>query len=736
MVCNRRQVGSSGPGSMTRRAFLVSAAISSAGVTLLLTRSAGTAAANASPTPYAFVQLSKRGIVTVLCPKAALGQGVGTGIAALIAEELDVEWDHVVIAQAPVNPTVYDHLTVGSDSIHESWLAMRRVGGTLRAMLMQAAADGWAVPASECSTDRGYVIGPRSQRLPYGELASAAARLPVPDPASITLKRPEAFRLIGRSLPSADTRDKVSGTTRFGIDVRVDGMLFAVIARAPMPGAHPVRVDRGRALAVPGVRAVFEIPPVAGDAFTAGGVAVVAATTWSALEGRRRLGVDWKPSSAPGLDSDSVSNALRRAIDYPEFVVRGDERAKRFIATADKVIEAEYELPYMAHATMEPMNATADCRNNPVRVWIPTQNAADARAAVARLLGLPASSIAISMTPAGGGFGRRDATDFVVEAAQVSKQVGAPVQVVWSREDDIQFDRYRPAAVHRLAAALSSEGLPIAWIDRFSSTSIARFLGESTPAKRAGTEIEGAVDIPYSIPAVHVEYTSIEGPVRVGWWRSVADSINGFVVEGFLNELAHFARADPLGYRLRLLEPHRSIAENDPRPLRVDRLRAVLKRVAATAKWGSALPEGHAQGIACHYCRGTYVAEVAEVSLDGKGIKIHRVDAAVDCGRVINPSGVLAQIEGGIVWGLSTVLGGSVAIAQGRVIERNFDGLNLLRMSNCPPIHAELLESTEDPSGVGEPGVPPLAPAVAGAILKLTGRAVRRLPYRPSNLRS
>jgi isoquinoline 1-oxidoreductase beta subunit len=649
-------------------------------------------------------------------------------MAALIAEELDVEWNHVVIVQAPVDPAIYDHLTVGSNSIREAWLPMRQIGAMLRAMLIQVAANRWNVPVKECSSEPGFVVGPLSRRVPYGELASDAARIPVPDPASMRLKRPEAFRLIGRSLPNADTRDKVNGAALFGIDVRLEGMLFAVVARAPVPNARPVKFDGQRALAVPGVRAVFEIPPVAGDAHTAGGIAVAATSTWSALEGRRRLAVDWQPASSPGWDSDAVSNELRRAIDRAEFVVRNEEMAKRTVAAGTRVLVAEYELPYMAHATMEPMNATVDCSKDPIRVWIPTQNPEDARAAVARLFGLPPDSVSVSMTYAGGGFGRRDATDFVVEAAQVSKYLRAPVQVVWSREDDIQFDRYRPAAIHQIAAALSPDGLPIAWTDRFSSTSIARFLGASTPAARAGTEITGAVDAPYSIPAVHVEYTSIEGPVRVGWWRSVADSINGFVVEGFMNELAHFAKFDALEYRLRLLDPNRAIAEQNWPQLRVARLRAVLMRVANTAGWGRALPEGHAQGIACHYCRGTYVAQVADVSLDGEGPKVHRVYAAVDCGRVINPSGVIAQIEGGIAWGLSAVLGGSISIADGRVVERNFDALNLLRMNTCPPVHIELVESSEDPSGVGETGLPPLAPAVAGAILKLTGRAVRRLP--------
>jgi isoquinoline 1-oxidoreductase subunit beta len=664
-----------------------------------------------------------------------MGQGVTTALPALLAEELDVDWSVVDVVQAPVDPDRYDHLTVGSSSVQSAWLPLRRTGATVRFLLLQAAAAGWGVPPDLCRTARGYVIAPHGARASYASLVPNARRLPIPDPAQVRLKERSQFVILGRPIPPKNSQDKVTGTSVFGIDVRIPGCYYAMIERCPIIDALLSGFDDRKARAVPGVIAIFPVPAIGRPAFTAGGVAIVARNTWAALQARALLQITWGQGPQPPTSTTAVVQSLRDAVRKPGLVVRDVRPNPGAIANCGagtRTHDALFELPFVAHATMEPMNATVHVQEHRVDAWLPTQNAADARAAIAQVLARSRDSIEIHQTLLGGGFGRRDATDFAVEAAQISAICGAPVHVIWTRSDDIRYDRYRPAACHYLSATVDTRGVPISWLDRMSSTSISQFLDPPATARPEESEIGGARDVPYDIPSIRVEYTPTPSRIPVGWWRSVENSINAFAVECFIDELAAAGARDPLEYRLELLASARTISQPSGRPLETARLRQVL--LGATADWARPSSDGRGKGIACHFCRGTYVALVAEVSLDADDIRVHRIDATVDCGQVINPNDAGAQLEGGIIFGLSAVLGDAISVVRGRVVQDNFHNFRVCRMSQAPEIRIQLVASDTEPSGLGEVGVPCVAPAVANAIFAITGKRVRRLPIRLNEL--
>jgi isoquinoline 1-oxidoreductase beta subunit len=613
-----------------------------------------------------------------------------------------------------------------------SWLPLRRAAAAARILLVRVAAARWNEAPERCRTEAGRVLGPRGQHASYAELVEAASRLPVPDLEKVQLKDPAAFKIIGRSIPRVDIPSKVDGSAEFGIDVRVPGMVYAVVARCPTFGGRLKRFDARKTRAVPGVRHVLEIPPVGDDVFSAGGVVVVGDNTRAALRGREALEVEWNPVVAES--TAALHDQFLSILAKPGLVVRDDGEA--FSVLGQRSAEAIYDLPFVAHATMEPMNATVHVRSDGVEAWLPTQEAGGSRDTLARIFKVSPLSVTVHVTQLGGGFGRRSATDFAVEAAQVSSLVGAPVQVVWSREDDIQHDFYRPASMHLLRAALGPGGLPAAWVHKMTSTSIAAFFGPPETAKPEETEIGGAVDLPYAIPSIRVEYSPAKSRIPVSWWRSVDNSINAFVTECFLDELAGAGGLDPLDLRLRLLSEPRKIQlpPGAGAVLETARLKAVLERAAAGAGWRSPPPPGRGRGLACHFSYHTYVAEVAEVSVSGEDVRVHKVHAVVDCGLAVNPDIVRAQIEGAIVYGLSAALKGSITIAEGRVQQSNFHDFEVLRLPEMPEIEVEIVPSEAAPAGVGEPGLPPIAPAVANAVFALTGKRVRRLPIRVREL--
>jgi isoquinoline 1-oxidoreductase beta subunit len=576
-------------------------------------------------------------------------------------------------------------------------------------MLLAAAAETWQVEADECRARSGRVLHPASGRsLGYGELAATAARQPVPD--LVFLKEPEEFRLVGTPQPRLDTPAKVDGSAQFGMDVRRPGMLFASVERCPVFGGRLARLDSARAQASPGVRAVVPIEA---------GVAVVADSTWQAFQARERLEIEWDLGPGAKVDSAAISNAFRELADAGgAALAAGRGEPEPALAGAVKTLEAEYEVPFQAHACMEPMNCTADIGPESCDVWVPTQNQTRTQQVAMRITGLPAEQVRVHTTYLGGGFGRRGETDFVSDAVALAKHLGKPVQVVWTREDDIRHDFYRPATYNRLRGGVDAEGQPVAWQHHIVGPSI--FARVFPGAIRDGIDrmsVEGASNLPYGVPHLRVEYSQADTHVPVGFWRSVGSSQNAYITECFFDELARLGGQDPYQLRLQLLAD-------------APRHQGVLRLAAEKAGWGQPRSDGRHLGIAVAESFGSYVAQVAEVSIDGGRVRVHRVVCAVDCGLVINPDSVEAQMESGIVYGLCAVLKGEIGIEQGRVAQSNFHDFPLLRMDEMPAVEVYIVPSDQPPGGIGEPGTPPIAPAVANAVFAATGKPVRSLPIK------
>lgn len=693
---------------LSRRQFLGVSATGAAGLWLAATLpGSATAAAAGALAPDAWLRIEPSGAVTVFLGKSEMGQGSYTGLAVLVAEELEADWKSVRVVQADADAKRFGQMmTGGSASIRALFDPLRKTGATAREMLVSAAARRWKVERASCRAEGGAVLhAPSGRKLSYGELAVAAAREPVPkDPP---LKDRARWRLIGTKVPRLDGPDKVRGRARFGLDVRVPGQRFAAVARPPVVGGKVARVDAARARGVPGVRQVVEVPS---------GVAVVADSTWAALTGRDALDVTFDPGPNGALDSEALARALAEA--RPEQPARREGDVEGALSAAATRLEAVYEVPLLAHATMEPMNCTADVRDGGAELWAPTQAPTWAQADVARALGLPPEKVKVHVTFLGGGFGRRALPDFAVEAALVSRAAREPVQVVWTREDDTRHDYYRPAGRNELRGGVDRAGRLVAWHHRVRTPSISgQIFGN---ARRWGDHpdvLEGAIGFPYRAGAVQIDAAMPEVGIRLGWWRSVYSSQNAFPEECFVDELAAAARKDPLAFRLEHLPT-------------TSRLRGALVLAAERAGWGKPAPDGRARGIACHSSFGSHVAEVAEVSAKDGRLRVHRVVAAVDLGVAVNPDSVEHQVEGAIVYGLSAVLRGEITLAKGAVVQGNFDDQDPLRIDEMPEVEVHLVPSREPPGGIGEPGLPPLAPAVANAVFALTGRRHRRLPLR------
>jgi isoquinoline 1-oxidoreductase beta subunit len=691
-----------------------------------------------TPNPFdAWVRIAPDGAVTLMLAKTEMGQGAMTALPMILAEELDVDFSKVTVEQALCNPAWYEHGTGGSASVKDSFVPLRQAGAAARAMLVGAAAEKLKVDPATLKTDKGFVVGPSGQRLSYGELVEAASKRPLPDFKTVPLKDPASFAIVGQSLPRVDIPPKVDGSARYGMDVRVPGMLYAVIARCPAFGGKAAKHSAEAAKAVPGVKHVVEIPPTGADgAFAPGGIAVVAETTYAAIEGRKALGVEWDAGPNAGESTAGLRKAMEQLVSAAGKSCRDEGDCDAVLARAgNKKIEAVYELPFTAHACMEPMNATVHVKPDGVEAWLSTQASDWPQGVIAKIAGVKPEQVKVHTTLLGGGFGRKYHADYAAEAAQVSKAVQAPVQVVWTRDDDIQHDFYRPMSMHRLSGALDDAGKPLAWHHRMSSTAIAA-LWEPEKGKPEASEIGGAVNLPYAFPNLRMEYALAKTAVPVMWWRSVENSLTAFVNESFMDELAHLAGQDPLKFRLALLAEPRKIKfpEDSTSVLETERLKGVLELAAAKAGWGTPLPAGRGRGIACHFSFDSYCAEVAEVSVVKGAIKVDRIVAAVDCGRVVHPDGVAAQVEGGVAYALSAALKGAITIKDGRCEQSNFHDFQVLRMPEMPKVEVHLVKSAAPPTGVGEPGLPPVAPAVMNAVFAATGKRLRRLPVAPGDL--
>jgi len=723
---------------ISRRNFVASGAVAAAGLLIGLRFSGGflhgqesdRAEKKAGPNPFdAYIHVKPDGKISLIVAKSEMGQGIKTGLAMILAEEAEVDFNSVSVEQAETRPDIYAHMgTGGSGSTIENFTPLRRAGATVRELMIAAAAAKWNVPKKECEAKKGIVVHEKSSRqASYGELVPAARKLPLPDPEKVELKDQADFELIGRATPRVDVPAKVSGSAQFGLDVRVPEMLFAVVARCPTFGGQHAHFEAAKAKAVSGVLDVFEIPALGHGVFTAGGVVVVAESTWAAMKGRDALEIAWDHGSAVSETSLAMYEELRTAAQKPGKQVRNDGNVDAVLANAAKKVEALYELPLLAHATMEPMNITVHARGDNAEVWAPTQSPDWVQGTVAQVLGLAPNKVVVHTTYMGGGFGRRYMADFPAEAAQIAKKVSKPVQLVWSREDDMTHDFYRPASCHRFQGAVDANGRPTAWFHTLASTSIRGFWDPKAPPE--SQEVGGAQQMPYAIPNVRLAFNPVASAVPRAWWRSVENSFNGFAVECFIDELAAAAGTDPFEFRRRLLVKPANWKPKNEDDVDPARLRGVLELAAEKSGWGTPLPRGRGRGIAAFCSFGSYFAEVAEVTVKGTDFKIDRMVAAVDCGQIVNPESVRSQTEGAIIYGLSAALKNEITIKNGAVEQTNFDGYDPLRISEAPPIEVHLNQSKEDPGGMGEPALPPAAPAVANAIFAAGGQRLRKMPF-------
>jgi isoquinoline 1-oxidoreductase subunit beta len=708
---------------ISRRSFVGISA--GAGAGLLLGIRLDSSRAFASPpapaewTPNAWLRVSESGIVTIIAHKAEMGQGVFTALPMMVAEELDAKWDDVRVEQSPARAP-YETATGGSDSVRSTWLPLRQAGAAARSMLIAAAAAEWQVAAAECTTEPGVVVhAPSKRRTTYGSVASKAATMPVPDVATLSLKSPDAFRIIGTPVVRRDAAAKGDGSAIFGMDVKVPGMLVASVARCPVYEGTLARLDDAKARAVRGVRKIVTLEAARPYGLPAR-VAVVADTTWAAMKGRRALEIEWNGGSNAEFSSAAMFVTARDALAKDGDVMRtvGDVQAARSRAT--QTIERTYELPFLAHATMEPMNCTARVTDTSAELWVPTQFGDAMQKRVANFLKLPVDAVTVHVTFLGGGFGRRAYADFVIDAVQIAKAAGAPVKVVWSREEDVQHDLYRPASVQRLRAALDDAGRPVSWENRTAGPGTD---GYWNPASQHPGRNEQPDAIRYTIPNQLTDFVYVSAPVPVGAWRAVQHTQNVFCIESFIDELARAARTDPIDYRLALLD--------DPRA------RHVLEVVREQSGWSRPVPSGRGRGVAFMNYADTRVAHVVEVTVaSGGAVRVDRFTCAFDCGQLINPDTVRAQIESAVIWGLSAALWGEITVEHGRTVQSNFNDYRVARMRDTPAIDIHLVVNHESPSGVGEPAVPGVAPAIANAVFAATGRRVRQLPLTPARVSS
>ena len=713
----------------SRRLFLQAGA--AAGVVLLLSFElpgmARAAGAPTAPALNAFVRIAPDGTVTIAAKRPEIGQGIKTSLPMLIAEELDVDWTKVRIEQAPVDAKVYGEQSAGgSTSTPDEWEPSRQVGAVGRAMLIQAAAQRWGVPAEGLTTEPGFVVDKAGKRrVAYGDLVEAAAKLTPPDPKSVPLKDPKAYRIVGKPHGQSDNPAIVTGQPLYGIDVRLPGMLYATFLKAPVYAAKVAKVDLAPAKAVPGVRHAFVVEGGTELEGLLPGVVVVADSWWTARKGRNALEVSWAdhPTAAQST-ATFAARAAELAGRPPQRTLRKDGDVDAALASAAKVVKAAYDYPFIAHATLEPQNCTASFKDGKVEIWAPAQNPEDGRELVAKTLGIAQDDITIHFTRSGGGFGRRLMNDFMVEAAWISKTVGAPVKLVWTREDDMQHDFYRPAGWHNLSAGLDAKGDLVAWRNHFVS------FGPEKGFVRAGN-ISGN-QFPARAVANYAQEVSVTPlGVPTGWLRAPGNNAIGWVLQSFTDELAEAAGEDPVAFRRRLLGPPRLLGE----PGRGDsfhtgRMRSVLDAAAEMSGWGRRVPKGTGLGVACHYSHQGYVAVVIEASVGEDGApKVHKAWAAVDVGRqIVNPSGAEQQVQGSVLDAIGSTLRQRITFENGAAVESNFGDFPLLRMAEAPPVEVRFVLSDNKPTGLGEPAYPPTPPALCNALFAATGKRIRSLP--------
>ncbi|MGA7909137.1 MAG: xanthine dehydrogenase family protein molybdopterin-binding subunit [Candidatus Sulfotelmatobacter sp.] len=699
---------------LSRREFVTAGVAAGAGLVIGFYLPHGGSSSTAAFSPNAYLRITPDNKVTVVVARSEMGQGVRTALPMILAEELEADWKQIEIEQAGASTLYGDQTTGGSASIRTTWDPMRKAGAAAREMLISAAALTWSVPRSSCAAQNGSIVHAASnRRLSYGELVRKAATLPIP--TDVTLKQPKDYKIVGQRLPRVDTPSKVRGEAVFGIDFRMPGMRYAVLSRCPTIGGKLTSFDDKESKKISGVSYVGKLSDAA--------VAVVADSVWGAMEGRRVLNVTWDDGPNKDLNTAAVVASLKQAASKKgaPLYAAGD-----VTKAAGRHISAEYQLPFMAHAPMEPGNCAANYQGSRCELWAPTQVPQDCRDSVAQAVGLDPDQVKVNVTLMGGAFGRRLEHDYAVEAALVSKAIAGPVKVIWTREDDMRFSTYRPASLHQLSAALDGAGWPVALTHRIVAPSISGQKGQPGP-NGVDPDLPDEAAFVYGLPNVSLEYVLAETPVPLGWMRSVYALQVGFAGESFIDELAAAAGKDPLEYRLHMLARDQDI-QYFSTTWHTARMRGVLQLAAERSGWGKPLPAGRYRGIACFGCFSSYVAEVVEISMEKDAPRVHRVIVAVDCGQVVNPSVLEQQIQGGIVYALSNALRAKITIEKGRVVQGNFDDYAPVRMEETPAVEVYAVPSTEAPTGIGEPSVPPLAPALCNAIYAATKKRIRALP--------
>jgi isoquinoline 1-oxidoreductase beta subunit len=709
--------------NVTRRLFLKTTAAAGGGLMLGGFVPGLVPAAEAAGVfePNVWLKITADGKARIMLSMLEMGQGVMTAMPMLLAEELDVDWNNVTTEWVGADSRYGNpgfggaQTTAGSNSTRGMWKILRQAGATARAMLVSAAAKDWGVAETACSTDKGVVIHQASgRRATYASLVDKAAALPVP--ANVPMKDPKAFKLLGQDVPRLDIPSKVNGSAQFGADVKLPGLLVARVVRSPVFGGKVASFNADKAKAVPGVKHVVQIST---------GIAVVADGYWAASNGVKALQVTWDEGPLANLSSTEITKRYADLASKPGVNARNDGNFDTAFASGAKKIERVFEAPYLAHACMEPMNCTANVTADKCDVYVSTQSQTSTQQAAMVASGLPQNKVFVHPMFMGGGFGRRGEGDFVTDAVETSKKVGAPVKVMWTREDDIQHDYYRPVTYVRMWAAVDAAGNPTAWMQRIVQSSLMKKLNPDSLKQMGGVDpisVEGASSLPYDIPNLRVEYTEADPGVPYGFWRSVGSSVNGYVTEAFIDEVATAAGKDPYEFRRTLLAKH-------------PRQRAVLDLVAEKANWKSPVPAGRGRGIAVHECFGSIIGLVSEVSVTNGVVRVHKNVCVVDCGWVVHPDTIKAQMEGGLAYGLSAALKGEITINKGRVVQNHFGDYQPLRHNEMPQTEVYIMPSVEAPGGIGEPSTAAMAGALANAVFAATGKRVYSLPMKPAMFR-
>jgi isoquinoline 1-oxidoreductase beta subunit len=718
---------------ISRRAFLATSATAGGALVLGLTLHRSFRLKPNGEDPFdTWIRIHPDGQIQLVVNKSEMGQGVYTALPMILAEEAEIDWQQITVLQSENSVG-----TGGSSSVHKSYQPLRQAGAVVRETMIAAAARRWEVPSADCFAQKSHIFHrPTGRSLSYGALVKQARRLPLPDASSVRLKDRKDFTLLGRSIPHLDIPDKVKGKTCYGIDVRLPGMVYAVVAQCPFLSGRLIRFDAAKAKAVPGVLDVFEIPIDQKQPDKTGGeVAVVAKSTWAAIQGRKALNIEWKQGDWHDESTESLTAKLRTGLDAQEYWNWSNTNLNPDGVPAAKRIESVYEFPFLAHATLEPMNCTVRIENGKCEVWSPTQTGDGAQKEIAKLLGLPESEVTVHVTFMGGGFGRRFGGAFDRQAVRVAQRIKLPVQLVWTREDDFTHDAYRPACMHRLRAGMDEHANLVSWTDRIANTSI---IGQEDPKQAQAYELGGAVDVPYPAPHIRVSYAPVESGVPRGAWRGVEITFNVLAVECFIDELAYLAKEDPYLFRRRLFETNARLTAgktqvhrpgvNWPQPDPI-RTIAMLDLVTEKAGWGKPLGRNRGRGIACYRSVETYLAQVAEVTVDAGNLRVDRIVTVVDPGQVINMNGIRAQIEGGVLFGLSAVLKERITVKDGSIQQQNFNAYDLLRISDAPELETYVVESDRDAGGIGEPPVALVGPSVGNAIFAATGKRLKKLPF-------